>query len=166
MKTIAITAAILFGTFQMFASDLIMTGTTPKPFNVTIQGITYYSHQGEILVRNLAPGNYRITIFSENKNSHHYNRCVYTTEYITIPVNATVYTNVFPNNNLITESIVYYRPQKVYAHSRPVNHNDYNRGNCKKQYNSDYSYQNYDNDDYYKNDDNYYHAPEYNHRNR
>lgn len=160
MKTIAITAAILFGTLQMFASDLVMTGTTPKPFNVTIQGITYYSHQGEIFVRDLAPGNYRITIFSENKNSHHYNRCVYTTEYITIPVNATVYTNVFPNNSLITESIVYFRPQKVYAHSRPVNHNNYYKEGCSNRYNSDYSYQNYDNND------NYYHAPEYSHKSR
>lgn len=150
MKTVLITVAIVFGSIQMFASDLVVTSTHPKPFSITIDGYTYHSQRGEIVVRDLAPGTYRVAVFSHN---HHQKTS--RIQYIYIPARANVFAVAYPNNEISTKEIVYYKPQhKVYAHSQPVCRETvtYRNGTC------------YNNCDRY-NEPEYYTAPKYyNHR--
>ncbi|HOS84142.1 MAG TPA: hypothetical protein PK734_02605 [Bacteroidales bacterium] len=148
MKTLMVTAAIVFGTIQMFASDLVVTSTHAKPFSITINGFTYHSHRGELVVRDLAPGNYRIQVFSHNRNHK-----TYRTQYIHIPARANVFATVYPNNNIATQEIVYYKPQhKVYAKSQPVCRETvtYRHGSC-------YNHCEYSNEPEYYRAPNYYH---------
>lgn len=117
MKTIGILVATIFCTMQLVASELIITGQTPKPFNVTINGRTYFSHGGSITITNLHPNNYRIAISSKSGKSHHSYQSI---EYIRIPANSIVYAKVYPNNKLDITNTTIIRSQKVYAESRPA----------------------------------------------
>lgn len=145
MKTLMVTVAIILGSFQMFASDLVITSSHPKPFSIKINGDIYHSYRGEVIVRDLAPGNYRITVISNNK--HHQSGL---TQHIHIPARANVFATVYPNKEIETREIVYYRPQhKVYAQSRPA---------CRETvtYRNGYSYNNYNESEYYTAPDYYY----------
>jgi|GEM_PF-6530312 hypothetical protein len=140
MKTIVTVIALIFGTFQMFASDLIITSTHAKPFSISIDGYMYHSQRGEVVVRDLAPGTYRVIVYS-----HPGNQRANRVQYIQIPPRANVFSTLYPNNDIVTQEIVYYKPNhKVYAKSEPVcretvvYRHGYCYGGCDYDYDTDY----------------------------
>lgn len=112
MKTIALTIATMFVSIQMFAAGIIFNGTSEKAYRVILNNEVYNSHNGEVVIENLEPGMYKVGIeamyASKNPNK---NVTTYTT--IEVPRRATVYCDVFPNNDIEIAEVVKHAPAKT-----------------------------------------------------
>lgn len=64
MKTRILILAITFCSVQMFASEIIFTSNSSKPFQIVIDNYCYTSSNGMIAVNNLNSGTYKVQIAS------------------------------------------------------------------------------------------------------
>ncbi|MDR0941291.1 MAG: hypothetical protein LBM68_03595 [Bacteroidales bacterium] len=74
MKTRMLIFAMTFCSVQMFASEIIFTSNSSKPFQIVIDNYCYTSENGMIAINNVNSGTYRVQIagnpdmFGEFKN--------------------------------------------------------------------------------------------------
>jgi len=144
MKKIAIIIAVTFGSFQLFASQIVIKGTTPKTFTVAFQNVKYNSYNGSVKITNVTPGNHEIKIIRQKFN-HGQNTKIVTKTRIQVPARSTVFADVYPNNSLVINHVQNNaKPKTVYNNTPSNSHGSPHRANTTvystpKTYNSHYT---------------------------
>lgn len=102
MKTRMLIFAITFCSVQMFASEIIFTSNSSKPFQIVIDDYCYTAMDGMIAINNVHSGTYRVQIASNPDMFGEFRNI----SYQTIHVNP--YTRIFCEINTFGSSNIAY----------------------------------------------------------